>query len=115
MGAVWGYMAVVGAYELNRRRFNWSRGSRYRDRHLFAGTVAVSFGLIISGALQETMPCLALVPAISAIMQADEGHEKKFLTLIHSLVLATGLGIGIWFYTNGVIGKVLMERFESLP
>ena len=115
LGAFWAYLAAVGAYELNRRRFNWTRGSKYCDQHLLAGTVATSVGLIISGAMHETMPGLAMVPAISAIMQANDGHEKKYLALIHSLVLATGIVIAIWFYTNGIIGKVLLERVQALP
>ena len=115
LGAFWAYLATVGAYELNRRRFNWIRGSQHRDQHLLAGTVATSVGLIISGAMHETMPGLAMVPAISAIMQANDGHEKKYLALIHSLVLAAGTVIAIWFYTNGIIGKVLLERVQALP
>ena len=115
MGAAWGYLAVAGAYELNRRKFNWTRGSQYGDQHLLAGTVAVSIGLVISGAMHQTMPALAIVPALSATIQADDGHDSKYLSLIHATVLAAGVGTAIWFYTNGVIGKVLLERFEALP
>jgi hypothetical protein len=115
LGAMWAYLTVVGAYELNRRKFNWVRGSHRSDPHLFAGTLAASTGLIISGALDETMPMLAIVPALSAIMQANDGHEKKYRSLIHAAVLLVGVVIGIWFYSDGVIGKVLLERIEALP
>ena len=115
LGAMWAYLTVVGAYELNRRKFNWLRGSHRSDPHLLAGTPAASTGLVISGALHETMPVLAIVPALSAIMQANDGHEKKYRSLIHSAVLLVGVVIGIWFYRDGLIGKVLLERLEALP
>ena len=115
LGAAWGYLAVAGAYELNRRKFGWVRGSQYSDRHLLAGTVAVSTGLVISGAMHQTMPALAIVSALSAVIQANDGHAEKYLSLIHATVLAAGLGVAIWFYTDGVIGKVLLESVEALP
>ncbi len=115
LGAAWGYLAVAGAYELNRRKFGWARGSQYSDRHLLAGTVAVSTGLVISGAMHQTMPALAIVSALSAVIQANDGHDKKYLSRIHATVLAAGLGVAIWFYIDGVIGKVLLESVEALP
>ena len=115
LGAAWSYLSVVGAYELNRRKFNWSRGRRYSDRNLFAGTLAVSLGLVISGAIHETMPLLAIVSALSAMKQANDGHKKKYRSWIHAGVLAVGLGIGVWFYVDGVIGGVLMQRIVALP
>lgn len=115
LGAIWGYMAVVGTYELNRRRFDWQRGNKYRDWHLLAGTLAVSTGLMISGALGETMPGLAIVPAISAILQANDGHKIKFLAAVHVLVLGTGIAIAIWFYTSSAIGQVLIQRVTDMP
>ncbi len=115
LGVAWSYLAVAGAYELNRRKFNWSRGRRHSDWHLFAGTLAVSFGLVISGAIDETMPLLAIVPALSAIKQSNNGHEKKYRSWVHAAVLAAGLGVGIWFYVDGIIGKVIMEKIVALP
>ena len=115
LGTVWSYLAVAGSYELNRRKFNWTRGSRHSDQHLFAGTLAVSFGLIISGAIHETMPVLAIVPALSAMKQANDGHEKKHWSRIHAVVLAAGLGVGIWLYVDGIIGQTLMQRIVELP
>ncbi len=115
LGVAWSYLAVAGAYELNRRKFNWSRGRRYSDRHLFAGTLAVSLGLVISGAIHETMPLLAIVPALSAMKQANDGHENKYRSWVHAAALAAGLGIGIWFYVDGVIGQVMMEKIVALP
>lgn len=115
LGAFWSYLVVAGAYELNRRKFNWLRGSRHSDQHLFAGTLAVSFGLVISGAIHETMPALAVVPALSAIKQANDGHKKKYLAWIHTAVLIAGLGIGIWFYADGVIGQTLLNKVATLP
>ncbi len=115
LGGVWSYLAVAGAYELNRRKFNRSRGSRDSDRHLLAGTLAVSFGLVISGAIHETMPVLAIVPALSAMKQANDGHEKKHRSWVHAAVLTAGLGIGIWFYVDGVIGQVMMQKIVALP
>jgi hypothetical protein len=106
LGTLWSYLAVSGCYELNRRKFDWDRGRQYSDRHLLCGTVAVSAGLAISGAMHETMPALAIVPALSAIIQANDGHERKYRFYIHAAVLAVGLSIAIWFYVNGIIGKV---------
>lgn len=115
LGAVWSYLAVVGAYELNRRKFDWERGRRFSDQHLLAGTLAASTGLILSGALNESMPALAIIPALSAIKQANDGHDNKYRSMIHAAILITGLGIGMWFFTNGVIGKVLLDRVVELP
>jgi hypothetical protein len=115
LGAVWGYLGVAGMYELSRRKFDWARGRRYGDLHLLGGTVAVAMGLIVSGAIHETMPALALVPAVSAMAQASDGHDSKTLSLVHMAVLVAGAGIGIWFYTNGIIGGVLLDRVAALP
>jgi hypothetical protein len=115
LGVVWSYLAVAGSYELNRRKFNWTRGSSRSDWHLFAGTLAVSFGLVISGAIHETMPVLAIVPALSATKQANDGHERNHFLWIHAGVLATGLGVGIWFYVDGVVGQVMMQKIVALP
>jgi hypothetical protein len=114
-GAVWAYLATVGAYELNRRKFAWARGRKYSDRHLLAGTLAASTSLVISGAMNETMPALVIVPALSAIMQANVGHEKKYLALIHVAILFAGIGVGTWFYADGIIGKVLLETVAAMP
>lgn len=114
-GALWGYLAVVGCYELNRRKFNWDRGRRHSDRHLLCGTIAVSSGLMISGAMHETMPALAIVPALSAIMQANDGHERKYLFFVHATIFAAGVSFAIWIYSNGIIGKLWLERVESWP
>ena len=115
LGALWSYLAVVGAYELIRRKFNWSRGSSHSDQHLFAGTLAVSFGFVISGAIHETMPILAIVPGLSAMKQASDGHEMKHMSWVHAAVLTAGLGTGIWFYLDGVIGQVIMQKIVALP
>ena len=115
LGALWGYAAFVGAYELNRRKFDWERGRQYCDGHLLAGTCAVSVGLAISGAMHETMPILAIFPGLSAALQANDGHQKKYRSVIHAVVLAAGLSLAIWFYTNGIIGKVWLDRVESWP
>ena len=115
LGALWGYAAFVGAYELNRRKFDWERGRQHCDGHLLAGTCAVSVGLAISGAMHETMPILAIFPGLSATLQANDGHQKKYRSVIHGVVLAAGLSMAIWFYTNGVIGKVWLDRVETWP
>ena len=115
LGALWGYLAVAGAYELNRRKFDWDRGRQFSDHHLLGGTIAVSAGLAISGAMHETMPGLAVVPALSAIIQANDGHDKKYYSIVHIAVLAIGLSFAIWFYSNGVIGKVWLEQVENWP
>ena len=115
LGALWGYAAVAGTYELNRRKFHWPNGRKFRDHHLLAGTAAVSTGLMVSGALHETMPALALLPAISAVMQASDGHDGHLLTVVHAFVLAIGIAVGIWFFRSGVIGSVILERIAALP
>ena len=115
LGAIWGYFAVAGMYELNRRKFDWARGRRYSDLHLLGGTVAVATGLIVSGAIHETMPALAIVPALSALAQASDGHETRTMSLVHIAVLVVGAGIGIWFYNDGIIGGVLLAKIAALP
>ena len=115
LGAVWGYMAAAGSWELNRRKFNLDKGREHADKHLLAGTVAVASGLAVSGAMHETMPLLAIVPAISAIRQADDGHDDRRRSLIHTGVLIAGLGVGAWFFIDGIIGKSLIEWLAALP
>lgn len=115
LGAVWGYMATTGAYELNRRKFGWSRGSKYSDQHLLAGTLAASVSLVISGAMNETMPVLAIVPALSAVMQANDGHQNRYMALLHAAILVAGVGIGTWFYTDGIVGSVLLDTVAAMP
>lgn len=115
LGTLWSYLAVTGCYELNRRKFDWDRGRRYSDRHLLNGTIAVSTGLVLSGAMHETMPVLAIVPALSAIIQANDGHERKYRFFVHAVILAAGLSFAIWIYANGIIGKVWLERVETWP
>lgn len=114
-GAMWGYFAVAGMYELNRRKFDWSRGKRFSDLHLLAGTIAVASGLIISGALHESMPVLALIPALSALKQANDGHRSNAPFILHLAVLIAGIGIGVWLYEDGIIGGVLLDRIAELP
>lgn len=115
LGALWGYMVVVGAYELNRRKFDWPRGRAQKDWHLLAGTLAVSTGLVVSGAMQESAAALAIVSALSAIKQANDGHDTKRLALIHVSILIAGIAGGIWFYGNHVFGKDLLDRVAALP
>lgn len=115
MGVVWSLLAVSGAYELNRRKFNWSRGSGHSDRNLLAGTLAVSSAFMIGGALQETAAALAIVPALSAVMQASDGHKNKTLTLIHAALLVAGIAVGIWFYVDENIGPYWIERIIAMP
>lgn len=114
-GALWGYLAVSGAYELNRRKFDWRRGRELKDQHLLAGTLAVSTGLVIAGAMHEVMPAIAIVCVLSAIKQANDGHDRKYLSLIHAAVLIAGMGAGIWFYRNNEYGKALLDQIEALP
>jgi hypothetical protein len=115
IATIWSYLAVVGTFELLRRKFDWARGKKYCDRHLLSGTLAVSIGMMISGAFHETMPMLAIVPALSAIKQASDGHETKRLSFVHLAITVAGLSIGIWFYIDGVIGGVLLERIGIPP
>ncbi len=115
LGAAWGFSAAIGAYELNRRKFDWARGRKNRDRNLLVGTVAVSAGLMMSGAMHETMPFLALLPGLSAVIQANDGRQSKIPMLVHGAILGVGLGIGIWFYIDGVIGGVLLANIEAMP
>ena len=61
------------------------------------------------------MPGLAVVPALSAIIQANDGRDKKYRFFIHATVLAIGISIAVWFYANGAIGKVWLERIENWP
>lgn len=115
LGALWSYMAVAGAYELNRRKFDWDRGRKRSDLHLLGGTIAVSTGLMLSGAVQELMPVLAIVPALSAIKQAHAGHDTKLLSWIHAGILMLGVVIGIWLYNDKFRGQALLDRLAALP
>lgn len=115
LGALWGYGVVAGTYELIRRKFDRDKWRQYADRHLLAGTAAVSMGLVVSGAIHETMPGLALLPALSAMIQANDGHERKYRVWIHVAVLATGIAIGIWIFRNPWIADVIIRKMESLP
>jgi hypothetical protein len=115
LGAAWGYMAVVGTYELNRRKFHWERGRKYRDHHLLAGSLAVCIGLAVGGAVHETMPAVAIVPAISAIKQANSGHDGKILSVIHAILLLAGIGAAMWLYPNKDMGLAILERIAALP
>jgi hypothetical protein len=115
LGAAWGYMAVVGAYELSRRKFNWIHGSKYRDHHLLAGSLAVAIGLAVGGAVHETMPALAIVPALSAIKQASDRHEWKVLSLVHAMLLLAGIGAAMWLYSENDTGIVMLERIAAMP
>jgi hypothetical protein len=115
LGAAWGYMVVIGVYELNRRKFNWIRGSKYRDQHLLAGSLAVAIGLAVGGALHETMPALAIVPALSAIKQANDGHEWKVLSLVHAMLLLAGIGAAMWLYPRSDTGIMILERIAAMP
>jgi hypothetical protein len=115
LGTLWSYLAVSGCYELNRRKFDWDRGRQYSDRHLLNGTIAVSTGLVLSGAMHETMPALAIVPALSALIQANDGHDKNHRFFVHATILAIGLSFAIWIYSNGIIGKVWLEQVEVWP
>jgi hypothetical protein len=115
LGAAWGYMAVVGTYELNRRKFNWERGSKYRDLHLLAGSLAVCIGLAVGGAVHETMPAVAVVPALSAIKQANDGHDGKILSVVHAILLLAGIGAAMWLYPNKDTGLVILERIAAMP
>jgi len=115
LGAAWGYMAVVGAYELSRRKFNWIHGSKYRDQHLLAGSLAVAIGLAVGGAVHETMPALAIVPALSAIRHANDGHESKVLSLVHAMLLLAGIGAAMWLYPKNSTGIVILERIAAMP
>ena len=115
LGAFWGYGVVMGTYELIRRKYDRDKWREYADRHLLVGTIAVAMGLIFSGATRETMPGLAIVPALSAIIQANDGHEKKYRAWIHTAVLATGIGFGIYIYNNRRVAYWLEGIFEAMP
>lgn len=115
LGTFWGYGAVMGTYELIRRKYDRDKWREYADRHLLAGTIAVAIGLIFSGATRETMPGLAILPALSAIIQADDGHTKKYRAWIHTAVLATGIGLGIYIYNYRWVAYWLEGIFEALP
>jgi xanthine/uracil permease len=115
LGALWGYMAVSGAYELNRRKFDWKRGRRQRDQHLLAGTLAVALGLVISGTMHELMPAMAIICVLSAIKQANDGHDHKYLSYLHTAILIPGVVAWAWLYGNNEFGKAILDRIETLP
>ena len=55
------------------------------------------------------------VSAASAVMQANDGHDRKYVALVHSAVLVTGISIGAWFYNNAAVGRVMLARIAELP
>ena len=61
------------------------------------------------------MPALAIIPALSAIKQANDGHATKIRSWVHIAVLLTGIGVGVWFHIDGVIGSVIMDAIEEMP
>jgi hypothetical protein len=34
---------------------------------------------------------------------------------VHATILAVGISIVVWFYANGVIGKVWLEKIDTWP
>ena len=58
---------------------------------------------------------LALVPALSAIKQANDGHDGRLWSVVHAAVLAAGASVGFWLYQDGVIGKVWIDRIAAMP
>ena len=69
----------------------------------------------MSGAMHETMPFLALIPGLSAVIQANDERNSKIPMLVHGAILGAGLLIGIWFYVDGIIGGVLLANIEAMP
>jgi len=65
--------------------------------------------------MHEHLPAIAIVCVLSAIKQANDGHDRKYLSLIHAAVLIAGMGAGIWLYRNNEYGKALLDKIEALP
>lgn len=115
LGAFWGYGAVMGTYELIRRKYDRDKWRQYADRHLLAGTIAVAMGMIFCGATRQTMPGLAILPALSAVIQANDGHKRKYRAWIHAAVLGAGLGLGIYIYNYRWAANWLEGFLERMP
>lgn len=115
LGAAWGYGCVMGTYELIRRKNDMDRWRQYADLNLLAGTMAVSLGMIVSGAIRETMPGLALLPALSAIIQANDGYETKHRAWIHAGIIVFGIALGYYIYRNPWFATWLALTMDSLP
>jgi hypothetical protein len=61
------------------------------------------------------MPAVAIVPAISAIKQANDGHKGKFLSVIHAILLLGGIGAAMWIYPDKDAGLAILERIAAMP
>lgn len=114
-GTVWAYFVATGAYELNRRKRNWVKGERYRTRHLFFGTVAVSAAMVVSGAIHELLFVFAFPPAVAAVLQVRGDPGGRYLVVIYGAVVAVSLSMAIWLYVDTATSLRLTIWFETLP
>jgi len=112
---IWGVAAVVGAYELNRNRFNWDRGRNRRNLHLCAGMVAVSIAIVGSGALENLLFIFAPLPALAAIQLARVRYPGKWVGGIFLVMLLVSLATAIWLYSNEFKARQLVAWVEALP
>jgi len=111
----WGVAAVVGAYELNRSRFNWDRGRNRRNLNLCAGMVAVSIAIVGSGALENLLFIFAPLPALAAIQLARLRYPRKWIGGLFLLMLLVSLATAIWLYSNEFKARQLVAWIEALP
>ena len=115
LGTIWAYFAATGAYELNRRKHNWVKGTRYRTRHLVFGLVAVNAAMIVSGAIHELLFVFALAPGMAAVLHANADTGGRYLFFISAVTVAVALGVAIWLYVDTNTSLRLTYWFETLP
>jgi hypothetical protein len=49
-----------------------------------------------------------------AVIAVLLGIPSVFM-VVHATILAVGISIVVWFYANGVIGKVWLEKIDTWP
>lgn len=115
LGVTWAWFAATGAYELNRRKHGWARGTRYRTRHLLFGMLAVSAAMMVSGAIHELLFVFALAPALAAVLHANDDPGGRFLFLLYAVMIAVSLSVAVWLYVDTNTSLRLTDWFDALP
>jgi hypothetical protein len=115
VSAIWGYATVVGAYELNRSKFDWDRGRSYDNLHLGTGMVAVSVAMVGSAALENLLFVFAVFPGIAGVLHARRRFSKNYTAAIYTLMLVTSFTTAIWLYSNEFQARQLVAAIEALP
>lgn len=111
LGTVWAYAAGVGAYELNRRKYDWTKGRAHAGLHLLLGTLAVNLAIFASAAQHELLFVFAIPPAVAAVLHAGE----RLTTTVYAALLIGSVVAAIWLYADTALATRLVDWFDTLP